>query len=835
MNDSIFYRAILASSAVVVAGTSLSFAASRPFVEFVGDFGTSAANSIADGVPDMLYRDTNTGEVVVIYMHAGMDRPLAPVDLNAAGGVFFGEGTIGSIEVLNDTTEYDVSSNSSIVTVDDWGTGGGGLDVSVDVTGPVVAVEVLDGGSGYHDTGIGYFDIDETGTGGSGLDLVYTTLAGTLGEVRKVVIANGGSGYEPGAELALLNSNLLGHPGDPFTGLAYVNDEGVVDRVDIVARGTDFSETPGITILPAPEQGEGVEFQAFLAGAIDQVLLTPGTPDAGGSGYSLDPILTPQGDGVGFEYSIVRRGVLTGATILNPGGGYVVAPQLAVDDLEFGNDLLPVLWDDLDPANRPETDVTGRVVITDSTGLPTTLIGRHWHVYTGDIDGDGDLDLLWRRDKGSSGDDRLSVWIMDGGTRTEALAIDPPAPGWLPWKLGDLDGDRRRELLWWEPTTGLLASWSIDPDVEGFISDDSVLTGNGDRGSQWSPWVVIPGIVGENDQVGWRDSRTSVLSIADYAERDLSQLISWNPIQTTDGEVVSPGMAWRPWRVGDLNGDGERTDILGLDLSTDSISAWQMSGSTLLSAANLEFSGRDIRQSNIPRSILTRSDAGLISVSFGDGGIATLGATPQVRALPGTSEMTELTDLLDELVLADDDDVTSLLDDVTILLESTPELVDYLLIPAHANQLLSGLTDYQQHSIGTDIAELADRTVLVDSSTSRISAYQHVAMSGLVSEAVPGLQPLPEDEAGSSGDGSGSGGAGGEGGNSIPGGDGGSGGSSGGSGLPGDGSSGGGDGSGSSGGLPDNFDPNDPDTWPAGIDTFEELLQWLIDNPDINA
>ncbi|MBT5383291.1 MAG: hypothetical protein HOL13_10675, partial [Phycisphaerae bacterium] len=224
-----------------------------------------------------------------------------------------------------------------------------------------------------------------------------------------------------------------------------------------------------------------------------------------------------------------------------------------------------------------------------------------------------------------------------------------------------------------------------------------------------------------------------------------------------------------------------------------------------------------------------------ISVSFGDGGIATLGATPQVRAVPGSSELTELTDLLDELVFADDDDVTSLLDDVTTLLESTPALVDYLLIPAHANQLLSGLTDYQQHSIGTDIAELADRTVLVDSSTSRISAYQHVAMSGLVSEAVPGLQPLPEDEAGSSGDGSGSGGAGGEGGNSLPGGDGGSGGSSGGSGLPGDGSSGGGDGSGSSGGLPDNFDPNDPDTWPAGIDTFEELLQWLIDNPDINA
>jgi hypothetical protein len=784
----------------------------------------------------MLYRDFRTGEVVVIYMHDGMDRAMTPADLNAKGEVFFGEGTIGGIDILDTETEYDVSSDVASVTVDNWGTGGSGLEVAIDVAGPVVEIEVLDGGSGYHDTGIGYFDIDETGTGGSGLDLVYTTLGGTPGEVRKAIIVDGGSGYEPGAELPLLNSNLLGHPGDPFVGLAYVNDLGVIDRLNVVDRGSEFVDTPGIILFPAPEVGSGAEFRGFLAGSIDSVIFTPGNPDAGGQGYASDPLLTPEMEGSGFAYRMVRRGSIVGTTILNPGGGYVVAPQLAVDDLEFGNDLLPVLWDDLDPANRPETDVTGRVVMTDSTGLPTTLIGRHWHVYTGDIDGDGDLDLLWRRDKGSSGDDRLSVWIMDGGTRTEALVIDPPAPGWLPWKLGDLDGDRRRELLWWEPTTGLLASWSIDPDVEGYISDDSVLTGNGDRGSQWSPWVVIPGIVGENDQVAWRDSRTSVLSIADYAERDLSQLVSWNLIQTTDGEVVLPGMEWRPWRVGDLNGDGERTDILGLDLSTDSISAWQMSGSTLLSAANLEFNGRDIRQPNIPRSILTRSDASLISVSFGDGGIATLSATPQLRAVPGSSELTELTDLLDELVLADDDDVTSLLDDVTTLLESTPALVDYLLIPAHANQLLSGLTDYQQHSIGTDIAELANRTVLVDSSTSRISAYQHIAMSGLVSEAVPDLQPLPEDEAGSSGDGtSGGDGAGGEGGNSLPGGGGGSGGSSGGNSLPGDGSSGGGDGSGSSGGLPDNFDPNDPDTWPAGIDTFEELLQWLIDNPNASA
>ena len=30
----------------------------------------------------------------------------------------------------------------------------------------------------------------------------------------------------------------------------------------------------------------------------------------------------------------------------------------------------------------------------------------------------------------------------------------------------------------------------------------------------------------------------------------------------------------------------------------------------------------------------------------------------------------------------------------------------------------------------------------------------------------------------------------------------------------------------------DDFDPNDESTWPPGIDTFEELLEWLINNPN---
>ena len=179
---------------------------------------------------------------------------------------------------------------------------------------------------------------------------------------------------------------------------------------------------------------------------------------------------------------------------------------------------------------------------------------------------------------------------------------------------------------------------------------------------------------------------------------------------------------------------------------------------------------------------------------------------------------------------AADDDALAILNNVLALLNATPTLVDYLLVPDHATQLLGGLSDYFQHTIESEVASLVDRTVSIDSSTATIVSYRVTTMSGDVSIAAPELQPLPEDDNESGGggdDGTGSGGGGGP----AGGGSGGGGGSGSGGGGPADGGSGGS--GGGSGGLPDNFDPNDPSTWPAGIDTFEELLEWLINNPDL--
>ena len=822
-----FFR-FAAVAGMALCGTS---AFGDRVVEHLGDFGASADDPTADGIPDALYRDTRTGEVVILYMHDGVDRLLTPADLNAAGGVFFGEGTIGAIDVVDDETIYENSVDERVAIVDNWGTGGQGFEASYDITGPVVEIEVLDGGYGYHDTGIGYFDIDETDTNGSGLDLVYTTLAGTPGEVRKVSIIDGGSGYEPGAELAVLNANLLGHTGDPFAGIAYVNAEGVVDRMDVVERGSDFVDTPALTILPAPAQGSGLELRAFLAGAIDQVLLVPGNPDAGGSGYTSDPILMPQTAGVNFAYRMVRQGPISDVVVVNPGSGYVVAPPMAVGDLDFNGALQAVLWEDLDADDQPLGDVTGRVSVTDPDGSAVKLVGSQWHTYPGDVDGDGDLDFLWRRPANDSQSHRMQLWIMEGAHRVANLELDPPAPGWKPWKLADLNGDREKDLLWWDPDTGSLAVWDIDPSVPSGVGDDSWVTGSGQaRGWNWRPWVVMHGIVGENDRILWRNQGGTRHFVAvEYAALDPATLVSAVPITDSTGAVVVPPRSWLPWRVGDLNGDGNTGDIIAIDTSERRLGVWQMDDTVLLGSSYLTWADREILERGRPRAPVIHGDAGTITVGLKNGALVTLGARATAATPPGDSELSSLTALLDALAVAEDDEVIGLLDQVEDLLEGSTALVGYMLDPLHATQLLGSLSEFIQHSIESQIAGLADRTAIHDASTHLVSGYRLMGMSGQVDDSAPGLQPLPgEDGSGSGGDAGGD--AGGGGGNgSGGGGDGGIGGGGDGGGDGGGGSGGGGD----SGGLPDNFDPNDPDTWPAGIDTFEELLEWLINNPAV--
>jgi hypothetical protein len=85
-----------------------------------------------------------------------------------------------------------------------------------------------------------------------------------------------------------------------------------------------------------------------------------------------------------------------------------------------------------------------------------------WRVKaTGDFNRDGKVDILWRHE----GSGQLSVWYMDGLTRTGGEMTTPESPGdirWVAVAAGDFDGDGDVDILWHHPEAGQIVIWYMN-------------------------------------------------------------------------------------------------------------------------------------------------------------------------------------------------------------------------------------------------------------------------------------------------------------------------------------------------------------------------------------
>ncbi len=93
--------------------------------------------------------------------------------------------------------------------------------------------------------------------------------------------------------------------------------------------------------------------------------------------------------------------------------------------------------------------------------LSTNKIDPAWKVVaTGDVNGDGKADLIFRHADGS-----LAVWYMNGTQviGTFFLSINRMAdPNWKIVAAGDTNGDGRADLLWQNKADGSLAVWMLN-------------------------------------------------------------------------------------------------------------------------------------------------------------------------------------------------------------------------------------------------------------------------------------------------------------------------------------------------------------------------------------
>ena len=199
---------------------------------------------------------------------------------------------------------------------------------------------------------------------------------------------------------------------------------------------------------------------------------------------------------------------------------------------------------------------------TNNYAASATNMSLGWHVVgTGDFNGDNKDDILWRNDSGTIRD-----WLgtATGGFTDNALNTGAGvSTSWTVAGTGDFNGDGKDDILWRNADTGAVSNW-LGSATGGFTDNY-----NNARSSAPLSWQIAA--IGDFNGDGkgdilWRNTSTGVVT-------DWLGTATGGFTDNYNAARASVPLSWQIVGSGDFNGDG-KDDILWRNTGTGVITDW---------------------------------------------------------------------------------------------------------------------------------------------------------------------------------------------------------------------------------------------------------------------